>query len=135
MDVKFKSIGTIKSRLGIQRYGPAHKYLAERSRQHMNAKYVPEGSTKVLVTTSFITNNCEIVYPQIYAQFQYYGKLMIDPVTKSAWARKGVKKELTNTDLKYKKPGAGPYWDRQMKSADMKSIKSEVQEYVKRGCK
>lgn len=144
MEIKFKPIGTIKSRLGIQKYGPAHKYLAERCRQHMNDKYVPEGKTKVLTQTSFVSNNCEIVYPQPYAHYQYIGKLYVDPEYKKGafynenygfWSRKGIAKVPTNTDLKYKKAGTGPYWDKQMKSADMKSIEQEVQEYVKKGCK
>lgn len=41
----------------------------------------------------------EIIYPGPYARFLYKGKLMIDPATGSAWARKGATKEVTGKDL------------------------------------
>lgn len=34
-------------------------------------------------------------------QFLYYGKVMVDPVTGSPWARKGAKKVVTNRDLTF----------------------------------
>lgn len=42
-----------------------------------------------------------IVYASPYARFQYYGKVMIDPATGSTFAPKGVRKVLTERDLKY----------------------------------
>ena len=143
MKVNFKSTSVIKTRLGIQKYGPAHKFFAERCRQYMNAKYVPERNGP-LTNTSFVDNECNIVYPQSYAHYQYIGKLYVDPKYKKGafynenygyWSRKGVKKEDTDTNLKYHKAGTGPYWDKKMVSAEMQDIEKEVQEYVKRGCK
>lgn len=50
-----------------------------------------------------------IIYPGPYARFLYNGKLMIDPDTGSAWARKGATKVVTGKDLdikgKYSKDG------------------------------
>lgn len=43
-------------------------------------------------------------------RFLYYGKVMIDPVTKSPWAREGAKKVVTNRDLVYSNPKATPKW-------------------------
>lgn len=46
-------------------------------------------------------------------RFLYQGKVMVDPVTKSAFARKGAKKELTTQNLKYSKaahPKARAHW-------------------------
>ena len=46
-------------------------------------------------------------------RFLYQGKLMVDPVTKSAYARKGAKKELTAKNLKFSKsahPKAQAHW-------------------------
>lgn len=40
-----------------------------------------------------------IIYPGPYARFLYYGKLMVDPETGSAWAKKNATKILTNRDL------------------------------------
>lgn len=44
-----------------------------------------------------------IVYASPYARFQYYGKVMIDPATGSTFAPKGVRKVLTERDLKHSK--------------------------------
>lgn len=45
-----------------------------------------------------------------FGRFLYYGKVMVDPVTGSPWARKGTKKILTDRDLKFWYPGAVPHW-------------------------
>ena len=143
MQVKFKPTEVIKTRLGIQRYGPTHKYFAERCRHYMNAKYVPERN-RALVTTSYVDNTCNIVYPQPYAHYHYIGKLYVDPKYKKGafynenygyWSRKDVKKEATDINLNYSKTGAGPYWDKKMVSADMPTIEKEVQELIRRGGK
>lgn len=43
-------------------------------------------------------------------RFLYMGKLMVDPVTNSPWARKGAKKVTTERDLTYGNPAATPMW-------------------------
>lgn len=43
-------------------------------------------------------------------RFLYEGKVMIDPVTNSPWARKGAKKVLTDKALTYSNPKATPRW-------------------------
>lgn len=45
-----------------------------------------------------------------YGRFQYYGKVMVDEITGSPWARKGAKKVVTTRDLKYSNPKATPEW-------------------------
>lgn len=40
-----------------------------------------------------------------YARYLYHGMLMVDPVTGSPWARRGVKKVLTAKPLKFNKSG------------------------------
>lgn len=41
----------------------------------------------------------KIIYPGPYAQYLYNGKLMVDPETGSAWARKGASKVKTDKNL------------------------------------
>lgn len=41
----------------------------------------------------------KIIYPGPYAHYLYNGKLMIDPATGSAWAKKGATKTLTDRNL------------------------------------
>ena len=43
-------------------------------------------------------------------RFLYEGKVMIDPVTGSPWARPGAKKVVTNRPLTYSNPQATPHW-------------------------
>lgn len=52
----------------------------------------------------------EIVYDTPYARYMYYGKLMVDPITKKGaffnetygfWSRPNTKKELSERDLEY----------------------------------
>ena len=43
-------------------------------------------------------------------RFLYYGKVMVDPVTNSPWARKGAKKVTTGRSLRYSNPKATPEW-------------------------
>ena len=43
-------------------------------------------------------------------RFLYEGKVMVDPVTNSPWARPGAKKVVTDRDLKYSNPKATPQW-------------------------
>lgn len=43
-------------------------------------------------------------------RFLYEGKVMVDPVTNSPWARKGAKKVVTERDLTYSNPKATPHW-------------------------
>ncbi len=45
-----------------------------------------------------------------YGRFQYMGKVMVDPVTNSPWARKDAKKVLTDKNLTYSNPEAVPRW-------------------------
>lgn len=45
-----------------------------------------------------------------YGRYLYMGKVMVDPVTKSAWARKGAKKITTEKKIAYGNPNAVPQW-------------------------
>lgn len=52
----------------------------------------------------------KVVFPEPYGRFQYGGKVMVDPVTGSPWARKDEKKVLTDRPLKYSNPQAVDHW-------------------------
>lgn len=45
-----------------------------------------------------------------YGRFLYEGKVMVDPVTNSPWARKDAKKVVTENDLTYSNPLTKPHW-------------------------
>ena len=43
-------------------------------------------------------------------RFLYEGKVMVDPLTGSPWARAGAKKVVTDRPLTYSNPMATPHW-------------------------
>lgn len=62
-----------------------------------------------------------------YAQYLYYGKLMVSPTTGSAWAESGEKKVLTDIDLHYAgEPMRGAFWFERMKNDRIDDILAEV---------
>ena len=65
-----------------------------------------------------------------YGRFQYMGKVMVDPVTNSPWARKGAKKVVTDRPLKYSNPEATPQWFETAKQNNLKSWVNGVQSRV-----
>lgn len=58
--------------------------------------------TKSFANRTQVVEN-KVIYPGPYARFLYYGKLMIDPATGSAWAPKGATKSVTGTNLRFSK--------------------------------
>ena len=59
-----------------------------------------------------------------YGRFLYEGKVMVDPVTGSPWARAGAKKVVTDRDLVFDKtahPRATDHWFDVVKTENVKS--------------
>lgn len=54
-------------------------------------------------------------------RFLYGGKVMVDEVTGSPWARKGAKKVVIDRPMKYSNPKATPDWFETAKSNHLKS--------------
>lgn len=59
-------------------------------------------------------------------RFLYEGKVMVDPLTGSPFARPGAKKVVTDRDLKYSNPKATPHWFDTAKKNHGKSWVKEV---------
>lgn len=59
-------------------------------------------------------------------RFLYEGKVMVDPLTGSPFARPGAKKVVTDRDLKYSNPKATPHWFDTAKKNHGKSWVREV---------
>lgn len=75
--------------------GAEHTLAAQMAKD--TEPYVP-ALTKSLSNRALVQDDT-IIYPGPYARFLYYGKLMIDPNTGSAWAPKGATKVVTGKDL------------------------------------
>lgn len=67
-----------------------------------------------------------IIYPGPYARYLYYGKLMVDPQTGSAWARSGSTKVLTDKNLVFTQsvhPQAQSHWFEASKAQNLNKWK------------
>lgn len=128
MSVYIKPTNEIVTRLNLEPGGPFHKRFANLCMKHMD-RFVPmevvgknRGALRRSAHIEADGENVDIVYSTPYAHYMYEGKLWVDPVTGSSWARKDTKKVPTNIDLKYHTNGTGPHWDKRMVSSDMKEI-------------
>lgn len=97
-----------------RQFEEAQEWLGQAVLQDSKA-YMPVGGTGgtggMAQRSKAVYGGRQVVYPGPYARFQYGGKVMVDPVTKSPWARKGVNnKELTDRPLTYTSPTATSYW-------------------------
>ena len=65
-----------------------------------------------------------------YGRFLYMGKVMIDPVTKSPWAREDAEKIVTNRNLTYSNPRTVPHWFDEAKRLHLKQWVKGVKKYA-----
>ena len=115
MATKLKPASTIIMDFGLEDKGEGHQYFASRCRARMNARYVPE-DTGTLIGESYVDGECNIVYNQAYASYQYYGQ----------------RKDGSRPIKKHSKPGTGPYWDKQMVSAESGELVKDMEDFIKK---
>lgn len=67
-----------------------------------------------------------------YGRYQYYGKLMVDPETKSPWARKDAIKIIDpeGRSLTYSNPKAVPEWFQAAKEKNMDKWLKKVKDKI-----
>lgn len=133
LDMKSKDI-LLKNR-GLEPYGKVQKFIDNEITKKM-VPYTPMLSSTLFksATPSPKIGSGLIIQKTPYARYQYYGKLMVDPITQKGafyspgygfWSRPNVKKELTNKDLvhnKSKHPMAGPFWFERAKADHKEEI-------------
>ena len=115
MATKLKPVNTIIMDFGLEDKGEGHQYFAGRCRDRMNARYVPE-DTGTLIDTSYVDGDCNIVYNQKYAGYQYYGQ----------------RKDGSRSVSSYSKPGTGPYWDQEMLSVESEELVKDMSDFIKK---
>lgn len=98
------------------------------------ADYVPASNEMSLSNRSVVRGNM-VIYPGPYARYLYYGKLMVDPMTRSSYARKGATKVLADKDLvftKEKHHDAQAFWFEASKAQNGdKWVKKAAKEVLK----
>ena len=75
----------------------------------------------------------QVVFPGPYARYLYMGKVMVDPETRSAWAREGVKKVVTDRDLTFERKEAVAHWFEAAKQRDCAAWVRSTQDYIRTG--
>lgn len=92
-----------------RQFTEAQQWLGDRVLEDCKA-YMPHLTGGLQQRSHIEEDGKKVVFPGPYGRFQYGGKVMVDPVTGSPWARKGAKKVLTDRPLKYSNPQATDHW-------------------------
>ena len=137
MRIEF-DIGKFITARGLNKGGRAQKFTANELVKHA-VPLMPFGDAGGLIDaqeSSYDDAMGMLVNKHPASRYLYYGKLMVDPDTNSSWASKGVKKELTETPLKYsteRNSQAGSEWLERAKKLRLRSIGEAVAKYA--GCR
>lgn len=96
------------------------------------APFVPM-LTGSLRTRTRVTGNT-VVYPGPHARYPYYGKLYVDPLTGSSYARKGVTKvpAVPEKNLIFHRTGTCSHWFEASKAQNMEKWVRVAEKAVKR---
>lgn len=113
MEVILKDAEQIRKEIGIDDDGPVQAYFTNACYRYMD-KYVPMDTGALRRTTILTTDS--ITYASPYATYQYYG----------------VRDDGTHKVENYTTPDTGPYWDREMVSAEKDDLVKEVVDFAKR---
>ena len=115
-DVKLnlQPVSVIQANLGIDPNGRVHKFFTNTCYRYMD-KYVPMDFGDLRSDVDIGSDY--IAYEAPYAYYQYFG----------------MRADGTHKVQNYTTAGTGPYWDRQMVSAEMQDVIKEVQNYVDYG--
>lgn len=108
----------------------AERALAARMLADMDA-YVPSQSGRTRSGARVEGNR--VVYPGPYAGVLYRGRVQVDPMTHSPYARAGVRKVVSDQKIHYSRPGASAYWLTPAKRAKLKDWQRLVAKEVTRG--
>ncbi len=118
--VTFTGAEAVLIKCGLEPGGKAQRFFSSEVMRISNP-YLPF-RTGVLQASARLTDAGDgIIYNTPYARYHWYGKLMVDPITKKGafynpstgrfWSRPNTSKELTDEDLKYRgAPMRGPRW-------------------------
>ena len=134
---------SLKFKVDVQGMGSVKESLASAcSRaEHVLAQQVMKDTTPfVPALTGSLTQRTrvvgnEVIYPGPYSRFLYYGGVMVDPATGSAYAPKGGHKVVTDRDLVFNTtmhPQAQSNWFEASKAQNMEKWVRVADKAVKR---
>lgn len=92
-----------------KQFAEAQQWLGDRVLEDCKA-VMPHLNGILQQKSKTLNGGRQVIFETIYARFLYGGKVMVDPVTGSPWARKDAKKVLTDRPLHYSNPQATDHW-------------------------
>lgn len=109
-EINLPNINQVIQKAGTQPGGRTQQFFTHELRR-LADPYVPMGVGVLKNSSRVVDNDTAIEYHTPYAQYHWYGKLMVDPLTGSSWARAGTQKILTPINMNYRGgPLRGPRW-------------------------
>ena len=128
--------GHIRVELDLKKYesrfADAQLWLGEQVLQGCRA--VMPHSTGSLQQRSYVEDGGRrVVFPGPAARYLYMGFVMVDPVTRSAWAREGVRKVVTTKRLTYSDPEAVDHWFDEAKARNLDAWLNGTRNYILTG--
>lgn len=126
--VKFNipSAAELVKKKGLDKDGDVQKQWTSIVNKRIT-RYMPYRTGVLSGKKKIMTSNSQILIEGPYAQYQYYGKVMVGPPPKVATDRP--------LDQKPRYPGndrAGPFWDKALKAAEMQAMVDDLQRYIDR---
>lgn len=143
MKIEMNPYSLILANHGLNKNGDVQRFVTNTVNRRIT-RYMPYRSSALSTKLKHIKSLTEIEVLGPYARYQYYGEVMVDPVTRAAgfidkdgqWkSRKNVPKVRSGRPISYDKtkhPLAGPFWDRRMWAAEGDVITRELQKYANR---
>lgn len=120
VDITFNGVLAVMQGKGLGEGGKVQRFFSSEVMRTSNP-YLPFKAGALQAFARLTDQGDGIIYDTPYARYHWYGKLMVDPITKKGafynprtgrfWSRPNTPKELTNKDLQYKgAPMRGPRW-------------------------
>ena len=141
--VDFKGSEAILAAHGLDPGGRVQRFFSSEVMRVSNP-YVPFRNGVLQASAHVADNGAAVIYDTPYARYHWYGKLMVDPITKKGafhdpmtgrfWSRPNVQKELTDRDLQYNgAPLRGPRWVERAWIDNGDDVIKAVQAYANNG--
>lgn len=134
--VDMTPVREIVQRMGLTPDGPAQQFLTSEVSRRMN-RYMPHRSG-AMEKGKIISDPHTIVILSPYAHYQWEGRLMVDPVTGSAWSKPEHGPKVYKQPTVYLdhdrgiNPEAGPHFDRRLMAAEGEQIGNDLAAYIMR---
>lgn len=137
MDIDLDSAEMILLHHGLDKGGRVQQKFTMDVRKYCEP-YVPMRKKILINNVTYGKDYESFTYQSSYAHYMYEGRLMIDPVTGSSYAKAYAQKVYASPqkDLNYNgAPLRGKHWDKRMWANNGEEILNDLQKFANRGGK